>query len=108
MEVEAGMVGLLVGEETWSLVIGLWLLEAKPAGMGSLEKKWRDWCVREVAAAAVVVVVGERHGMVVEAIGVIRWKRKRRRRRVVTWLVVERVRLSFPCFHWLDSEGGAH
>lgn len=84
-------------------------MEAKPAGMGSLEKKWRDWCVREVAAAVVVVVVvGERLGMVVEAIGVIRWKRKRRRRRVVTWLVVERVLLSFLCFYWLDREGGAH
>ncbi|KAE8023292.1 hypothetical protein FH972_009007 [Carpinus fangiana] len=73
LEVEAGMVGLLVGEETWSLVIGLWFLEAKP-GMGSLEKKWRDWCVREVG-----VVAGERIGVVEAAIGVIRWKRRRRR-----------------------------
>ena len=72
LEVEAGMVGLLVGEETWSLVIGLWFLEANP-GMGSLEKKWRDWCVREV-----VVVAGERIGVVEAAIGVIRWKRRRR------------------------------
>lgn len=76
LEVEAGMVGLLVGEETWSLVIGLWFLEAKP-GMGSLEKKWRDWCVREVV---VVAVAGERIGVVEAAIGVIRWKRIRRRR----------------------------
>lgn len=34
--------GWLVGEETWSLVIGLWFFEKK-LGKGRWENKWRDW-----------------------------------------------------------------
>lgn len=43
----------------------------------------------------VVAVVGERLGVVEAAIGVIRWKR--RRRRVVAWSVAERVLYSVFC-----------
>lgn len=59
-------VGLLVGEDTWSLVIGLWKLEVGmevKLGKRSLEETLNEWWVIEVVAVVLEVVGGVRIGM---------------------------------------------
>ncbi|KAK2994651.1 hypothetical protein RJ640_007832 [Escallonia rubra] len=67
----AAVVGGLVGEDTWSLVIGLRCLEVGLVGCNfakKLKEVWRVWRVR--------VVVGERIGVVVVATAMVYLLRK--------------------------------
>lgn len=58
-EEEGVLVGLLVGEDTWSLVVGRRLgLKGKWEGV---EEGWREWWL--TAAMVVVVVGGDRRGV---------------------------------------------